>query len=293
MSIRNELRKVFSGEQSRLRQLREQISGFWAFECAREIERIRERIRNEDGDLALIPHGFKVFSQADEDGIIECIFDRIGERHRTFLEIGAGTGLENNTLYLLLKGWRGVWVEASPKAVTHIRRQFSRELNSQQLRLMDQFLTRENLAEALIEPASRFLGEEIDLLSIDLDGNDYHLLAAWEGIRPRVIVLEYNPRFGPRAEWVMKYNANHQWDGSDYYGASLKSFEKLLTERGYGLVGCNITGNNAFFVRADDLDRKLFLGPPISERHFQPARFELTRGFKLSGHETRFWGERE
>ena len=66
--------------------------------------------------------GFKVFSQTDEDGIIENIFSRIGTGPKTFLEIGVQTGAECNSHYLLLKDWRGVWVEgkdgAAPKRET-------------------------------------------------------------------------------------------------------------------------------------------------------------------------------
>ena len=53
----------------------------------------------------LIPHGLKVYSQADEDGIIQEIFKRLGVLKKTFIEIGVGDGTENNTLYLLLQGW--------------------------------------------------------------------------------------------------------------------------------------------------------------------------------------------
>ena len=56
-------------------------------------------------------YGFKVYSQNDEDGIIQEILNRIGETSKTFVEFGVGNGLENNTLTLLLKGWHGLWIE--------------------------------------------------------------------------------------------------------------------------------------------------------------------------------------
>ena len=47
----------------------------------------------------------KVFSQNGEDGIIEEILSRIGVTIGYFVEFGAGNGLQNNTAYLLTKGW--------------------------------------------------------------------------------------------------------------------------------------------------------------------------------------------
>src|SRR5438105_2769018 len=58
-------------------------------------------------------YGFKGLSQFDADGILREIFHRVGEEHRSFVEFGTGDGIENNTLYLLCQGWRGLWLEGS------------------------------------------------------------------------------------------------------------------------------------------------------------------------------------
>ena len=58
-------------------------------------------------------YGFKVYSQSDEDGIIEEIFNRIGTTNKKFIEFGVENGLESNSHYLLLKGWNGLWIEGS------------------------------------------------------------------------------------------------------------------------------------------------------------------------------------
>lgn len=78
----------------------------------------------------------------------------------------------------------------------------------------------------------------------------------------------------------MKYNssADYSWDGTDYFGASLASFDKLLRSKGYSLVGCNITGANAFFVRTDLVTGK-FCQPLTPENHYEPARYWLSSGF--------------
>ena len=58
-------------------------------------------------DKNLINFGFKVYSQADEDGILEEIFKRIGVSQRKFIEFGIQDGKECNTTYLLKSGWSG------------------------------------------------------------------------------------------------------------------------------------------------------------------------------------------
>jgi hypothetical protein len=73
----------------------------------------------------------------------------------------------------------------------------------------------------------------------------------------------------------MEYNENHKWDGTDYFGASLKAFERLLGAKGYSLVGCNLLGCNAFFVRSDLVSDSLFSSPYTAENHYEPARYFL------------------
>ena len=53
--------------------------------------------------------------------------------------------------------------------------------------------------------------------------------------------------------------------------ASLAAFERLGRERGYALVGCDFTGTNAFFVRADLAEGK-FLAPFDAATHYEPSR---------------------
>ncbi len=231
----------------------------------------------------LIPFGFKAYSQADEDGIIQEIFRRIGTTNLRFVEIGVGNGLENNTLSLLLQDWQGGWIEGSPKSAQFIEKKFDKIIKQEKLKFKCAFVDIDNINK-LIEGFS--LPQEIDLLGIDIDGNDYHLFQAINSINPRVVVIEYNAKFAPPTEWIMEYNPKHNWDGTDYLGVSLKSLERLFDEKGYSLVGCNITGVNAFFVR-NDLMGNHFEGPFTAENHYEPARYWLIRGF-VSGHPANF-----
>jgi hypothetical protein len=219
----------------------------------------------------LSAHGYKVFSQSDEDGIINAIFGRIGLTNKTFVEFGVGDGLENNTVALLYEGWSGLWIEGSGDLCQKISRDFASAIASGQLKLINSFVTPENINDLI---SREIKVSEIDLLCIDIDGNDAHVFDRITCVNPRVIVFEYNAKFGPSLNYCMAYDGNYRWGGTDRFGASLKYFEVLLRGKGYSCVGCNIVGTNAFFVRNDLLDDH-FIAPYTSEMHFEPARYEL------------------
>ncbi len=224
----------------------------------------------------LINCGFKCFSQSDEDGIIEEIFKRIGIKYKKFLEIGAQDGLECNTTFLLHQNWSGVWMEQNIKSCENIKNKFSFLLKNK-LKLINKKINNLNINSVIENTFSE--NEEIDLLSIDIGIHTYHVLENIKTVRPRVIVTEYNAKFGPSAEWKIKYNQNENWDGSDYFGASLKSFEKMLSKKNYLLVGCNITGVNAFFVRKDLINDD-FINNYSSEFHYENLKQWLLKAFE-------------
>ena len=226
-------------------------------------------------DRRLLRSGFKAYSQADEDGIIQEIFRRIGVTNKKFIEIGVGDGLENNTLFLLLNGWQGVWIEGDIKFVESIYRKFSPLQKIGQLEIKQAWVSKDNI-NSLIDDCG--LPEELDFLSIDIDGNDYHVLENIVPLKARLVVVEYNSKLPPPTNWIMKYNPDHKKTNTDYFGASLKSFERLLLKKGYLLVGCNILGVNAFFVRKDLVEQH-FHADYSAENHYEPQRYWLKYGF--------------
>lgn len=249
------------------------------------IECYLNTVFHENGDYVTTRRmnrfGYQVYSQNDEDGIIEEIFNRIGTTNKSFVEFGAGDGMSSNTTYLLLKDWTGVWIEARPDYIERIKSQFGSLISTKKLRVEQAFITAENIEWLLNEFG---VPKEFDLLSIDIDGNDYWVWRAIEKFRPRAVVIEYNALFRPRDKWVMKYNPQHVWDGSSYQGASLKSLEILGEQKGYKLVGCNFIGVNAFFVREDLVGDKFFR-PFTAESQYEPPRYYL---YRRSGHRRQF-----
>ena len=242
-----------------------------------EIERIQKNKRYDD-PKCLMRFGDKVFSQSDEDGIIREIFNRIGISNKTFIEFGIGNGLENNSLALLFEGWQGLWIDASTSSINKIKTNFAKVIENGQLTVIESFITKENINQLI---AANFKPEEVDLLSVDIDGNDYHVLNAIACVNPRVIVIEYNAKFSPPMMFCMDYNPEHFWQKDDCFGMSLKFIEVNLAQKGYCLVGCNISGVNAFFVR-QDLVSDQFLEPFTAEKHYEPARYYLSGYF--AGH---------
>jgi len=191
---------------------------------------------------------YKTFSQNGEDGIIEEIFLRIGDGNKFFVEFGAANGLANNTTFLLVKGWHGLWIERDRNYEKGIKEKFGSLIFKRDLTCKFSAVTAANIEQLFHESN---VPKEFDLLAIDIDGNDYWIWKAIQFFRPRVVVIEYNRSFGPRTKWVMKYNPNHIWRRGSYCGASLKSLEILGENKGYCLVGCDFRGVNAFFVRKD------------------------------------------
>lgn len=261
----------------------------------RELMQVRDALRHEIGTLRalhrtqllefeaarhprygdprrLLRYGHQVLSQGGVDGILHEIFRRVGETDRTFVEIGVGDGTENNTAFLLARGWSGFWIDSSAA----FRRTLARHgVGSERLRGEVAFVRRETIGPLL---AGLGVPAEFDLLSIDVDQNTYYV---WEGLkeyRPRVVAIEYNAAIPADVDWKVAYDGDRVWDGSRNFGASLKALENLGRERGYALVGCDIAGTDAFFVR-DDLVGDRFLAPFTAENHHEPARYHLLSGW--------------
>lgn len=216
--------------------------------------------------------GVKVLSQSDEDGIVDEIFRRIGMKSKTFLEFGTGDGTENNTVKLLFDGWSEVWIDGCDKSVGLQQEVFQRWIQQSRLRCIQSFLDASNINDVI---ASGGLIGEIDLLSIDVDGNDLTFWRALRVIQPRVVILEYNAYLAPPITWCLPYDARHGWDGSSpVFGASLQAIVDSDAETGYVLVGCNASGLNAFFVRRSE-SRDRFAGDGLASVLYQPRRWWL------------------
>ena len=230
--------------------------------------------RRYDAKGHLARHGKKVFSQSDEDGIIAEIFERIGIKARNFVEFGVESGLECNSLWLLMQGWNGMWIEASSKHCKNIQSSHQLYLQNGQLNLRNDFVLRDNIDMMIANYLAQSKSADLDLLSIDIDSNDYWIWQAITVVKPRVVVIEYNAHWPPPANITIPYDPKFSWKADSYFGASLGALARLGKLKGYALVGCNLTGVNAFFVR-DDLVKNRFYKPGDAKAHYEPPRFHL------------------
>jgi predicted O-methyltransferase YrrM len=192
-----------------------------------------------------------VYAQGAEEAMLQRVFERVAPRRRFCVEFGAGDGLRNSNTARLLRedGWQGVMIEASDYRFAQLRAHWGGDARAR----IVQAKVLPDTVEGVFEAAG--VPDDLDLLSIDIDGNDYHVWRAIERYRPQVVVIEYNPYYEPPKRWVMKYNPEHAWDGTTYYGASLESLAQLGREKGYELLCCDRQGNNAFFVAREHFAR--------------------------------------
>jgi hypothetical protein len=247
----------------------------------RNIERLNQfhMLRLLDFDLSdhprygdpkrLLRYQQQICSQNGEDGIIQEVFRRIGMSNQIFAEIGVGNGYENNSAFLLSMGWTGYWIDGDDT--------FTKTLNGRPdlvggcIKWLVSRVTKENVTSLFQQLA---IPAEFDLLSIDIDQNTYSVWEGLSGFRPRVVVIEYNAAIPPDIEWKVRYHPERTWDGTQNFGASLKAYEMLGRKLGYSLVGCELVGANAFFVRNDLVGDK-FTAPYTAENHYEPPRYQM------------------
>jgi hypothetical protein len=213
----------------------------------------------------------KFYSQCDEDAINTEIFRRLGDVHKTFVEIGAGDGSENVTRMLLEIGWTGIWIEADGASILKARKTFSKAIAEDRLKIVHSMATRENVAILLKDSG---VPTEFGLLAIDIDMNTSHIWRALYEFMPRVVCIEYNASIPASVPFEVQYEPLAVWNKSNYFGAGLKSLELYGREAGYALIGCDFMGVNAFFIREPDADQR-FLSPFTAEMHYEPARYVL------------------
>ncbi len=188
----------------------------------------------------------KGFSQNGEDGVIAEILRRLGILRGCFVEFGIESGSEGNCVYLAeARGWAGLFMEGDPEHFTRLERRYHDRDRVQTIMAM---VGPDNINDHI---RGAGLMDKVDLLSIDIDGNDYWVWRAVDVIQPRVVCIEYNAHVPLGVKAVQPFEPDNQWNGSNYYGASVAALEDLGREKGYTLVHTDLAGVNAFFVRND------------------------------------------
>ena len=210
---------------------------------------------------------FKVFSQWGEDGIIQKLIRHIDIPNKTFVEFGVQDFRESNCRFLMMhNNWRGLVIDANEEDVANLRK--SSISWRHHLDVISEFISRDNINDLI---ARAEFGDDIGILSVDIDGVDYWILEAIQHCSPRILIVEYNSLFGPDRAISVPYDASfvrtEKHFSNLYFGASLAAFDHLATQRGYSLIGTNSIGSNAFFVRNDQLHELPFPALSVKEAY--------------------------
>jgi hypothetical protein len=204
--------------------------------------------------------GYKKFSQNNEDGLINYIFDNINHQSKIVYEICAGDGIENNSALLIHDhDFSAYLFDADNDRVAHGQRYYQ---HNQKVNFIHAWITRSNIIDLI--KTHNYLSPNIDLLSIDMDGVDYWILKEIldsKILSPRVIILEYQDIIGSKLSLTVPYSDNFNgwkydsFGGPNYSGASLMAFINLL-KKDYAFVFCEQQGFNAFFIQRKELEKQ-------------------------------------
>lgn len=221
-----------------------------------EIVRIRQQVRylalaeilsrSDSRPLDLSQFELSFFSQNGEDGVLAETLRRIGAGGKFFVEVGASPNEANCLLLADVFGWSGLFLEADAGEHEGLARKYA---GVPRVQVMRALVTKTNFNSILLK--AQHVTREFDVLSIDIDGNDYWLWDSLADYSPRVVIIEFNPAIEPSRELVQPYDPERPWDGTSFYGASLGALRRLADKKGYRLVHVDLTGTNAFFVRRD------------------------------------------
>jgi hypothetical protein len=184
------------------------------------------------------------FSQHGEDLAIAAIFDLVGTTRRPHaLEFGAGDGYtgSNARAFQVHCGWQLIqWEKDSGYEWTPER------INLPE-RVWREHVTRDNVSHLFDIYA---VPCELDLLSIDVDGNDYWIWSELDAAyQPRVVVIEFNANFPRGVHKALRYHPYNAWAGDVAFGASFDAMCALGQSKGY--VAVRVVGHNLIFVRED------------------------------------------
>jgi len=186
--------------------------------------------------------GFNRHSQFGEDGIVQKIFELIGTQSKLCVEFGAWDGFHlSNTANLWTNGWKGVLIEGHSARYADL----VKNVRDYQCTCIEAYVRLDGTQslEALL--LQNGISETVDLLSIDIDGDDYHIFSGLDKLRPRVVVCEYNPTIPANIDLYAEYG--------NQFGASVAALERVGRDKGYRLIA--ITDTNCFFVLDGEFPR--------------------------------------
>jgi hypothetical protein len=209
----------------------------------------------------LLSHRKIFFSHQGEDGLLAFVLSKIPDKTGWCVELGAWDGKsESNTYYFIShQGYHGIMIEADPLKYNLL----CENLKAYDTICINAFVRPEgvNNLDNILSLTS--IPKQFDLLSIDVDGDDYHIWQSLNKYQPKVVIIEINIRDKPGVKRINKpgyptFLANTATSNSsmmgivEYIGTSISSMTELACSKKYSLLA-NIHCN-AIFVRSEYLD---------------------------------------
>ena len=280
LELLDELRRTRAELSDQRRDLRGIAKALQSLE--RDVGAVQRRLAIDAATLPyperLLAHRFGIYSQNEEDGVVLALLEAAGVGPRRFVELGCGANGGNSGLLAGELGFAGLMVDGGEANVAACRRRFPRAD-------VQQAWIERATVDALV--TSHGMAGEVDLLSIDLDGNDIYIWDALTSVRPRIAIAEYNALMGPKASVTIAYEPQFVWNkgqaGGGYYGASLTAMTRSMARRGLRLVTTDVRGVNAFFLREDLAPQIPAVEPMRVFRAREKQQAVLDRGFDLAG----------
>jgi hypothetical protein len=182
-----------------------------------------------------------IFSQAGEDGVILKVLDVLKNQDQWCVEFGAWDGVHlSNTRNLIENhGYSAVLIEGNKERFDDLRGHYATRDSVFPINAYVGLNKSDGLDQIL---GNTRVPEDFDLLSIDIDGNDYHVWRLVQRYKPKIVCIEFNPTIHTDIEFVQPADPNVN------QGASLSALVRLGKDKGYELV-C-VLRFNAIFVRS-------------------------------------------
>ena len=229
-----------------------------------------------------------VTSQAGEDGIIRRAFSMMGAANKWCVEFGAWDGrhLSNTWDLIVNRGWRGVLIEGDADRCRALR---DGHAGAERVVAVDRFVGLRPPDDLDSILAKTPVPEDFDLLSIDVDGIDWHIWESLRRYRPRLVVIEFNQTIPNDVYFVQDA------DAAVHQGNSLLALVELGRAKGYELLAT--TEINAFFVLRELFPVFQIADNDIDAIHspgdYESRLFQLYDGtLVLAGCRTLLWAEK-
>ena len=198
-------------------------------------------------------------SQWGEDGLLEYVLSKLPINDKQLVEFGAWDGeYLSNSFYLIQKfNYSALLIEMD----TDRFQELSRNMLPYQSVCLNLMVGYEGDSKLDTILAKTEIPIDFDLLSVDIDGNDYQVWEAMVIYKPKVVIIEINSSIFPG-----KVTINNPDNAFELFvsGSSITALNHLAQAKGYKMIA-NV-GCNAIFVREELY--KIFHKSQLSEYDF-------------------------